>query len=96
MAGPEGWWRMTLRMRLDCKHVWALVSEYIDGAVSGEMKEAIERHLANCRHCSAVYDSTRNILVLAGDERTFEVPVGFGERLHERLQACIDSRGSDA
>ena len=55
VADPEGWWQMTL----DCKHVWAQVSEYIDGAVSGEMKEAIERHLANCRHCSAVYDSTR-------------------------------------
>ena len=83
-------------MTLDCKHVWAQVSEYIDGAVSAEMKAGIERHLANCRHCSAVYDSTRNILVLAGDERTFELPVGFGERLHERLQAWVDSHGPDA
>jgi hypothetical protein len=55
------------------------------------MKEAIEKHLANCRHCSAVFDSTRNILVLIGDERTFELPVGFAERLHGRLQAWMDS-----
>jgi anti-sigma factor RsiW len=81
-------------MTLNCKHVWAQVSEYIDGSVAPEMKQAIEQHLAHCRHCSAVLDSTRNILVLIGDQRTFEVPVGFGERLHQRLQAAMDSAGS--
>jgi predicted anti-sigma-YlaC factor YlaD len=81
-------------MTLDCKHVWAQVSEYIDGTVDGEMKQAIERHLANCRHCAAVYDSTRNILLLAADGRTFELPVGFGERLHGRLQTWMESPDS--
>jgi anti-sigma factor (TIGR02949 family) len=83
-------------MTLDCKHVWSQVSEYIDGSVTPEIRQAIERHLANCRHCSAIYDSTRNILVLAGDERTFEVPAAFGERLHGRLQAWLDSTDSSA
>jgi predicted anti-sigma-YlaC factor YlaD len=81
-------------MTLHCKHVWAQVSEYIDGSVTAEMRQAIERHLANCRHCSAVYDSTRNILMLAGDERTFEIPIGFGERLHLRLQEWMDAADS--
>jgi anti-sigma factor (TIGR02949 family) len=80
-------------MKIDCKHVWSQVSDYIDGAVTQEEREAIERHLANCRHCSAVIDSTRNILVLVGDARTFEVPVGFGERLHNRLQQSMDEPG---
>jgi len=78
-------------MTLNCKHVWAQVSDYIDGSVTPEMKADIERHLANCRHCAAVLDSTRNILVLVGDERTFELPVGFGERLHDRLQQWMET-----
>lgn len=78
-------------MKIDCKHVWSQVSDYIDGTVTLQDREDIERHLANCRHCSAVMDSTRNILVLVGDARTFEVPVGFGERLHNRLQESIDA-----
>jgi anti-sigma factor RsiW len=78
-------------MTFHCKHVWAQISDYIDGSVTPETRQAIERHLANCRHCSAVLDSTRNILVLVGDERTFELPLGFGERLHARLQASMDS-----
>lgn len=78
-------------MTLDCKHVWAQVSEYIDGSVTPEMKKDIERHLAGCRYCSAVFDSTRNILVLVGDERTYELPVGFSERLHSHLRTWMNS-----
>ena len=76
---------------MQCKHVWEQVSGYIDGTVSPELRQEIERHLAHCRHCSAVLDSTRNLLVLVGDARTFEVPVGFGERLHNRLQQTMDT-----
>jgi hypothetical protein len=30
-------------------------------------------------------DGTRNVLQLYGDERMLEVPLGFGQRLHQRL-----------
>jgi hypothetical protein len=36
-----------------------------------------------------VLDSTRNILILTADERVFELPVGFSERLHERLEQAF-------
>ncbi|MGC2107997.1 MAG: zf-HC2 domain-containing protein [Candidatus Korobacteraceae bacterium] len=73
-------------MVLNCKHVWAEISSYIEGDVSPEMRADIEEHLAHCRHCAAVLDSTRNILILIADERTFELPVGYSDRLHARLQ----------
>lgn len=77
-------------MVLNCKHVWQEISNYIDDSVSPELREAIEEHLAHCRHCAAVLDSTRNILYLIADERTFELPVGFSERLHARLEEEIE------
>ncbi len=73
-------------MVLNCRHVWKEISNYIDDSVSPELREAIEEHLAHCRHCAAVLDSTRNILYLIADERTFELPVGYSERLHTRLR----------
>ena len=73
-------------MVLECKHVWKQISNYIDGSVPLELRDSIETHLANCRHCAAVLDSTRNILVLVADDRTFEIPVGYSERLHARLR----------
>jgi putative zinc finger protein len=78
-------------MELNCKHVWAHISEYIDRSVPANVLADIERHLEHCEICSAVLDSTRNILVLTADDRTFELPVGFSERLHERLAKELGS-----
>jgi hypothetical protein len=73
-------------MKLECKHVWENISEYIDQTMDAKLREEIEEHLEHCEICSAVLDSTRNILVLTADGRTFELPVGYSERLHERLE----------
>ena len=83
-------------MELKCKHVWAHISEFIDDSVTPELRADIERHLEHCEICSAVLDSTRNILVFTADDRTFELPVGFSKRLHERLakELTSDSKAS--
>ena len=80
-------------MELNCQHVWARISDYIDQSVPPDVLEQIERHLENCEICSAVLDSTRNILVLTADDRTFELPLGFSERLHRRVRAEIQGLG---
>ena len=72
-------------MRIDCKHVWEHISAYIDGEVEAELRATIDRHLETCEICSAVLDSTRNVVVLMADDRIFELPAGFSRRLHERL-----------
>ena len=82
-------------MKLECKHVWEYISEYIDGSVDAQLREDIERHLEHCEICSAILDSTRNILILTADDRTFELPVGFRKRLHERLQKEIEGSEAD-
>lgn len=76
-------------MVLNCKHVWREISNYIDGTVDPALRADIEKHLAHCRHCAAVLDSTRNILILVGDDRTFELPTGYSDRLHARLSEMI-------
>ena len=83
-------------MKLDCKHVWEHISEYIDNSVDAKLHEEIERHLEHCEICSAILDSTRNILVLTADDRTFELPVGYSERLHERLAKEMESSEKDS
>jgi anti-sigma factor RsiW len=74
-------------MELNCKHVWRYISDYLDGSVDAQLRKEIERHLESCELCSAILDSTRNILILTADDRTFELPVGYSERLHARLEA---------
>lgn len=78
-------------MALDCKHVWEHISGYLDNDLAPEILEQVQKHLDNCGICSAILDSTRNILILTADERVFELPLGYSERLHARLQAEMES-----
>ena len=61
-------------MVLECKHVWDYISDYLDDSLSSEVRELVQRHLEHCEICSAILDSTRNILILTADERVFELP----------------------
>jgi anti-sigma factor RsiW len=73
-------------MRIDCKHVWQHISAYIDGDVDAALRADIDKHLETCEICSAVLDSTRNVVVLVADDRVFELPAGFSKRLHDRIE----------
>jgi len=79
-------------MKLDCKHVWEHISEYLDQQLPPEVLADIEKHLENCEVCSAILDSTRNVLVLTADNRTYELPVGYSKRLHDRLEKAIHEK----
>jgi hypothetical protein len=79
-------------MKLQCKNVWEHISGYLDKQLDAELLEAVEKHLESCEVCSAILDSTRNILVLTADDRVYELPVGYSVRLHERIAAVIESR----
>jgi predicted anti-sigma-YlaC factor YlaD len=72
-------------MRIDCKHVWQHISAYIEADVDATLRAEIDKHLETCEICSAVLDSTRNVIILMADDRVFEVPAGFSQRLHERI-----------
>ena len=58
------------------------------------MRQKIEKHLRRCHRCTVVYDSTRKMLVITGDERVFEVPAGFSERLHTVLDKAVSGSNS--
>ena len=72
-------------MIIDCKHVWNYISEYLDGTLSDDTRDTVQKHLDYCEICSAILDSTRNVIILTADDRVFELPVGLSERLHTRI-----------
>jgi len=72
-------------MVVNCEQVWREVSNYLDGEVDPALRVALEEHVRGCKKCAAVVDGTRNVLELYGDERMLEVPFGFSQRLHRKL-----------
>lgn len=72
-------------MVIECKHVWEQISGYLDNTLDAKMLATVQKHLEVCEICSAILDSTRNILILTADDRVYELPLGYSERLHARL-----------
>ena len=81
-------------MALECKHVWDYISEFLDDSLPAATKELVQKHLETCEICSAILDSTRNILILTADDRVFELPAGYSQRLHARLTREIRAANS--
>jgi len=79
-------------MVVSCEHVWQEISNYLEGEISQELREAMEAHFKECKHCTAVLDGTRNVIQLYGDDRVFELPAGFDQRL--RLRLAQEARSS--
>jgi predicted anti-sigma-YlaC factor YlaD len=74
---------------MDCKEVLAHLSDYVDGDVSVEVRRAIEEHLARCRRCTLVLDTTRSTLQIVLDVEPFQVPLAVSARLYTRLEQVL-------
>ena len=72
-------------MVINCTHVWTYISEYLDETLSRDVRKAVQKHLDHCEICSAIMDSTRNLIIFVADDRVFELPTSFSERLHARI-----------
>ncbi len=75
---------------LDCKHVVDELSNYLDDEVAAALRQEIGAHLGECRTCRALYDSTRRILRIVTDSRSFDIPEEVSERIVQRLMKKIE------
>lgn len=74
---------------MDCKTVLANLSDYVDGDVSSEVRKALEEHIARCRRCRVILDTTRRTLRIVSDAEPFEVPLAVSARLYARLERVL-------
>ncbi len=77
---------------LNCRQVLAELSNYLDGEISLELRQALEAHLAKCGRCSLVYETTRKALRIVTEAGVLDIPVDVSARLHARLQAFLAGR----
>jgi anti-sigma factor (TIGR02949 family) len=79
----------------NCEEVQSALSNYIDDDVSPELRRDLERHLAECRTCQVLYDTTRKTLQIVTNTGSFEVPEGLSERLVKRMMNALSPPSSD-
>jgi anti-sigma factor RsiW len=57
-----------------CQELIAQLSGFLDGELDAALCQAIERHLATCRYCRVVVDTTEKTLLLYRDAPAEAVP----------------------
>lgn len=80
-------------MPLTCADLLAYLSSYLDGELDEELSVAAREHLATCRHCQVVLDSTQRVILLGEGQRQRRIPAARRGPLFERLRAALDTPG---
>jgi len=74
-----------------CEEVVATLAGYLDDQVAADIRTALEAHLAVCRACRVIYDSTRKTLRILTESRSFDLPEEISTRVMRNLRARIRS-----
>lgn len=64
-----------------CEDLRAELSNLLDEDVAPAARAEIERHLAECKACTVLVDSTRKTLTILTDSGSFELPSALTDRL---------------
>jgi anti-sigma factor RsiW len=59
-------WFRRRRRALVCRDAVALMSDYVDGALSARDRERLEAHLATCPHCTEYLAQIQATITAAG------------------------------
>jgi anti-sigma factor RsiW len=64
------------QLHISCSDFVAEIGNLLDDEVDPELRAHLEAHLAVCKACTVVYDSTRKTIRILADTETFELSAG--------------------
>ncbi|HOV24964.1 MAG TPA: zf-HC2 domain-containing protein [Pseudobacteroides sp.] len=68
-----------------CEDIRELISEYIDGDMSGDLLSEFEEHISSCEDCRNELNDVKSIIAMLNDTPDEDLPLNFKDELHERL-----------
>lgn len=75
-----------------CDDVRMALSNYLDDDVLPEVRRELERHLAECRTCEVLYNTTQKTLRIVTNAGSFDVPEAVSDRLLKRIMDKLPPR----
>lgn len=77
---------------MTCEELIAHLSSYIDHEMDAALVAEVQEHIAHCRNCRVVLDTTQRLIVLVHDEGRRIIPASQRSALFERLQQAFLNR----
>ena len=72
---------------MTCTDFLAKLTDFFDGNVPPELMLEVEHHIAECKHCEVVLDSTTKTINIYRDYELYDFPADVEERLHAAILA---------
>jgi len=72
---------------ITCDEFMSDLGNYLEGDAAAEVRRQIENHLAHCRTCQVIYDSTRKTVRLVTDSDSFDLPDKAAKQIVARIMA---------
>jgi anti-sigma factor (TIGR02949 family) len=72
---------------VNCKEVVQQLSEFLDGELEAGLAQNLEQHLAACRDCRIIVDTTRKTIEILCNSEPLPLPAPVHERLMKALAA---------
>ena len=77
-----------------CREIFAILSEYVDGALPEELCEAIQAHNGSCPPCEAFLATFTKTVELIRAQPTEPLPSDVKNALSSSLQRCRHALGT--
>lgn len=78
---------------INCSDFMAEMGNYLEDELAAEVREQLEQHLAHCRTCTVLVDSTRKTLQIVTDSGSFDLPETAYKPIAEAIMAKIRNQG---
>lgn len=79
---------------MNCEELIHYLSDYIDNGLTEKLRVEAEEHLATCRNCHVVLDTTRQTIVLFKETQREGIPVDRRSALFGQLEKAMAARRS--
>ncbi len=70
---------------MTCTDFLAKLTDFFDGTVPSELMEEVEHHIAECKHCEVVLDSTTKTINIYRNHELYDFPPELEQRLHTSI-----------
>ena len=74
---------------ISCADFMTEIGNYLDGDLAVEVRAQLEQHLAHCRTCTVLVDSTRKTLKVVTDSGSFDLPEQAFKPIREKIMARL-------
>jgi hypothetical protein len=74
---------------ITCSEFMAEFGDYLESEVPTKVRQQLEDHVAHCRTCQVICDSTRKTVKIVTDTRSFDLPESAVKPIVDRIMAKI-------